>query len=186
MSTGADRICLVLGSASCVREDVEAALKIGRFDGLIVVNEMIARWPGPVTAAATLHPEHLKKWLDRRASARFPSPKHVAISKRWREALPTGVDIVTDSCAPGQVSAGSSGLFAVKVALFDLGFDKALCCGVPLTQTPHVGERIGWAAASIHQGGWVEAKAALDGRVKSMSGWTGELLGKPDREWFDV
>ena len=179
---GAERFCLVLGSARTAIEDIQAAKDLVRYEGLVVCNDMIARWPGPVTAAVSLHAEKMAEWLRRRKGAGHPVPARVFVPDRAAARYPAGE--ATGSLLPGQSNSGSSGLFAVKVALVDLGFDKAVCAGIPMTLTAHLGDREPWSGAERHRAGWKEAEVFLRRRVRSMSGWTKMLLGAPDTDWI--
>jgi len=86
---------------------------------------------------------------------------------------------------PGQSDTGSSGLFALKVALTDLGFDCALLCGIPMAPvTGHFFDAAPWTGAGAHQLGWKQALPAIRDRARSMSGWTQHLLGAPTTDWL--
>ena len=41
-----------------------------------------------------------------------------------------------------------------------------------------------WRAAEAHHKGWHQALPQIKDRARSMSGWTAELLGKPEAEWL--
>jgi hypothetical protein len=41
-----------------------------------------------------------------------------------------------------------------------------------------------WDEARAYHRVWEQRRAMMMGRVRSMSGWTAELLGKPEREWL--
>jgi hypothetical protein len=80
--------------------------------------------------------------------------------------------------------SGTSGLFAAKVALCDLGFDRVVLCGVPMTATPHLNNRTDWVdrpkTPTDYQRVWAGLPAEYLGRMRSLSGWTRELLGAPE------
>lgn len=174
-------VALVLGSAQCVDDDIARAAAIGEFDGVVACNGMIERWPVRLDAAVTLHPEKLNEWLWRRQDNGYPPPRCVVTSDRYECA---SADIKTAPRMPGQTEAGSSGLFAVKVALCDLGYDKVICCGIPLTSMPHAGDIEPWSVAALYRGGWVQAMEFMKRRVRSMSGWTADFLGQPTADWM--
>lgn len=177
---------LVLGGASCLWDDVDAALKLGEFDLVVACNDAGAAWPGPLNAWVSLHPEKFDTWIERRRRAGHePSPailSHLA-ARPHRKPLPcTGT---TDHKFPGQITTGSSGLFALKVALVDLGADRAVLSGVPMDAGQgHFFAAAQWRAARSHQGGWHEALPQIRHRARSMSGWTADLLGRPDAGWL--
>lgn len=88
---------------------------------------------------------------------------------------------------PMQKDVGSSGHFALKVALQDLGFDKAVLCGIPMNaEGRHFFNPRPWKVAHAYQQAWVDTLPLIKDRVRSMSGWTAELLGKPDAEWLTI
>jgi hypothetical protein len=95
-----------------------------------------------------------------------------------------GVDHVWPLSPQGR--QGTSSLFAVWVALEQLGYTRVILAGVPLDATgrffdpphaaawnhdTHPGDRSAWEAAA---GDW------FGDRVRSCSGWTAELLGTPE------
>ncbi|MGB3833799.1 MAG: hypothetical protein WA975_18260 [Mesorhizobium sp.] len=188
-------VALVLGSADGVWQEIAAAQALTRFDAVVAVNDMVMFWPGPLDCAVTLHPEKMRDWLDGRAARRGAPPKRLACHAEWKawfkelgipETLPLPFDVVASFAFTGQSDSGSSGLFAVKVALQELGFAKAVLCGIPMSiegahfRTP---DRP-WPSAIRHRAGWEQALPHLQGRVRSMSGWTATLLGTPDAEWL--
>jgi hypothetical protein len=78
-----------------------------------------------------------------------------------------------------------SGLFSTRVAIKD-GATKVILCGVPLS----VGSNLnGWTppmhSYAPYRKAWEEAFPHLEGRVKSCSGFTRDLLGAPTREWWN-
>ena len=180
------RVALVLGGGACVWDDLEAALNLGEFHGVVTCNDVTAAYPGPIDACASLHSNSWGRWLGERASRGYPRPGKVfghdgAKGARHAEAT----DEFIEYRFPGQDRSGSSGLFALKVALIDLGFDKAVLCGVPMAPNQrHFFDLRPWGAAHAHRKGWEQALPAMKDRARSMSGWTAELLGQPTEEWL--
>jgi hypothetical protein len=174
---------LVLGSGSGVWADVEAALDIGWFDGAVACNDAAAAWPGALDAAVSYHPAQWPHWLRRRALAGFEPPARVMGHETASGRLARVFERV-ESKFTGQQECGSSGLFALKVALVDLGFDKAVLCGVPMDPRPHFDKPGAWGDWKVHRQGWIEALPSIAGRARSMSGWTAQLLGRPDEAWL--
>lgn len=181
-------VALVLGSARGVFDEVEAALSLGAFDDVVACNDIATRWPGPLAAVASKHPDRWPGWLAARAAAGFPAPARVFAHL---EAQPSFADLgaVTDFTEyrfDGQDGTGSSGLFALKVALVDLGFDRAVLCGIPLSEAAgHISNGPVWQEAVHYRSAWTQAAPQISDRARSMSGWTRDLLGAPTREWFD-
>lgn len=187
-------IALVLGSAEGVWQEIELAQAMTQFDAVVAVNDMVMFWPGTLHAAVTLHPEKMQDWLDGRMARREGLPEKLVCHAEWPAwfkllgipaTLPMPFDVVTPFGFDGQTDSGASGLFGVKAALQDLGFAKVVLCGIPMTMEGHfrTPDRP-WASAMRHRAGWEQALPHLQGRVRSMSGWTAQLLGKPDAEWL--
>lgn len=192
---GGAGLALIVGSADGVWQEIAAAQAFTRFDAVIAVNDMVIFWPGKLDAAVTLHPERMPEWLEHRAARRNSPPAKLVTHAGWPDwfdvlgiakELPVPFNIISNEMFGGQTSSGSSGLFAVKVALQDLGFAKVVLCGMPMTigaghfRTPNQP----WPSAHRFRVGWEEAFPSLEDRVRSMSGWTADLLGRPDEAWL--
>jgi hypothetical protein len=181
------RVCLVLGGADCVWDDFEAAASLGEFSGVVGCNDIGVRWPGQMDAWVSLHAPKFRLWRAQRAARKLPPHKAIyGHTNGLTHFPPYGPDVgALDHAFPGEVHSGSSGLFALKAALIDLGFDRAVLCGIPMTPTGHIARpNPEWNGAHSHRKGWVEALPEIKDRARSMSGWTRELLGAPDQDWF--
>lgn len=94
-----------------------------------------------------------------------------------------GVDIVVPMKQPVPVApagwSGSSSLLGALGAI-QLGYTKVILAGCPLIgDIPNSpGMRY-----EIFQEGWRRHRAAVYGKVTSMSGWTADFLGRPTDEW---
>lgn len=181
------RAALVLGGAGNVWDDVDAALSLGEFAGVVACNDVGASWPGHLDAWVSLHAEKFGIWATQRTAAGYP-PAGVILAHNeqcGRKGLPLCVSGRTEFRFPGQRETGSSGLFALKVALVDMGFDKAVLCGVPMDAAPgHFFDPAAWRGAVSHRRGWHEVLPAIQHKARSMSGWTRDLLGAPDEAWL--
>lgn len=174
---------LVLGGAAGVWEEASDALEMFTPDVVLATNDMIAQWPHRVDIACTLHPEKLADWLkarrkngyndvsdntwshrnESRGGPKFPAVKHV--SADW---------------------SGSSGLFATKVGMLEFECSHIILAGVPLVpKASHFVRERPWGSASAFHGGWRRHEKELKPRVRSMSGWTADLLGRPTVEWLN-
>jgi len=170
---------VIVGSARCVWDDLE---KIWPIDcDVMAVNDMISYYPESLTYAYSNDFEMLMNWVnarrppfqskDKNLSAHCCFPCHSA--KKW--------DIKVH---------GNSGLCAVYVAL-QMGYDDITLCGIPQDNTGHFfdapWERTNYENSSGRKRPgsdqiryWSSAaENVFKGRVKSMSGRTSELLGKP-------
>jgi hypothetical protein len=177
--------CLVLGGADCLHADLDAYT--GQIDGVIACNEAGAEWPGELDAWVSLHPNYFeaKGWRQSRANNGYPDAKRYFGHEEWRineskGNLPPGMEF-TDYRFPGQTRSGSSGLFAAKVALIDLGFDTAVFCGIPMTHTPHFYGGDPWKYAHNYQQIMLDLDKQYRNRMRSMSGWSRILLGVPEQ-----
>lgn len=177
------KTALVLGGAECVWQDAERALAMFTPDGVIAVNDMIAAWPNKITHACTLHGEKLLDWQQARKAAKFNADYQTIYFERMKGKPAPKIDHVIEYRWP-HLDSGSSGLYAVK-ALLDLGFDRIVLAGVPMTQGGgHFLRQEPWDAHNRFRGAWVGAIPHIAGKVKSMSGWTQEILGSPSPEWL--
>lgn len=165
-------IALVLGGAASVYDDVEAALDLGEFDGVIAAKRIGNHWRGRIDAWVSLHAGQKAGLIARRAKHGLPP-----IGRLFEFG-----DV--PHLYPGQTNPGASGLFAVKVALDELGYDRVVVCGVPMSPTPHFDVPTAWRAAEGYQTGWRQALPHIADRVRSMSGFTEQLLGRPDAAWI--
>lgn len=177
------RKVICLGSAACQAEDLAAAAGLGIVPGdgwdLVAVNHAARDWPGDLANWATLHPELYPRWVRDRAAA-----GRAAAGRLWtgrHKALPADLSIHQ---APNW--GGSSGLMAVSVAINCLGADKVVCIGIPLDhEQGHFDEPDKkWRDAVNYRKAWVANLERMVRRVKSMSGWTRELLGEPTADWL--
>jgi hypothetical protein len=161
---------LVIGGSGSALEEADAALKLFEPDAVLVVNDLIARWPGKIDYACTLHSEKLAGWIrERRGNQRF---------QVWCHRPFRGVHRTTKDWA------GSSGLFAVKIAIEE-GFEKVVVAGVPmLGSAKHIARNREWGSARTYQRGWTTHVAEIKDKVRSMSGWTKDLVGFPTPEWL--
>ena len=175
-------LAMVLGSGECLWDDVEAFRALHTKPGIIVAcNDAVAHWPDRLTAACSLHPDKIAGWLRARERAGFAEPD-------WAFAdCASGAGFGYDETPyrfAGQTASGSSGLFALKVALEDLGATRAVLCGVPMDTRAHFHVGGPWGGARRHQIGWRQALPAIAGRARSMSGWTRDMLGGPTQSWM--
>lgn len=179
--------CLVLGSALRLMDDANAALDLAPVDGIVAVKGAGAVWPGDLDAWVGLHPEMMLEDMRLRAFRGYPPAKLVYVHDKASLDSPK-FDRRIDYLFPGQTKSGSSGLFGIKVAL-ELGFDRVVLCGVPLVrEAGKIDKGEIWHGADSFKAGWKQALPHIAPFVRSMSGWTRELLGAPDAAfgWSDA
>ncbi len=182
---------LVLGGGADVWLEIGRleAMIGGEWPGIVIaVNDVGTLWPHRLDHWATLHPEKLHEvdpddglgdWLKKREDNGHPGG-----FKTWGRRSPKLVENVIQPWG-----GGSSGFFGVRVA-HHIGITRAICCGVPMTETPHYHKdnRDGedWRHADLHWRSWVRHIHRVEGWVRSMSGRTMDRLGYPDLAWLEA
>lgn len=176
-------VALVIGGAKCLFDDLEAVeeQEIG-YDGVVAANAAGVVWPGHLNAWVTIHPRFMysgPNWAVQRSKMGFPEAQYVFSHHLRDKIVPINIQ-ETPWEMPGLTGFGSSGLFAVKVALIDLGYSSVLLCGVPMTATPHFDRKARWSSATKFRRNWLSVDPAFRTRIRSMSGWTREQFGGPN------
>lgn len=174
--------CLILGSALCLWRDIEGALELSEFEGVIAAKRAGVLWKGKLDAWVTLHPDRAANDIQERKRYGYPDAERVYSHNTTHKH--SGITHRSEYKFKEQNISGSSGLFAVKVAL-ELGFTHLVLCGMPLSRDQGklgVGPR--WNDPRRFQMGFLEALPTIKEHVRSMSGWTAEQLGKPTAEWL--
>lgn len=176
---------VILGGAGCVWSDLEDFLDlIGPKEyHVAAVNDAATIYEEDLKFMASLHPEKVEKWLLNRCrniGGDFSFP--VVCHKGAQGFRP---DLVVQ-----ELWSGSSGLYAAQVAVRHFHYERVVCCGIPMDPTLGHFFRLNapWVEATKYQRGWREASSdpTMKGRVRSMSGWTSGLLGKPTAEWLSA
>lgn len=168
-------IALILGGAECVWDDARRALAMFTPDAVIAVNDMIGLWPDRVDYGVSLHPEKLSAFVRNRKVNGGNTNLQLWSHKRLRDE----VHKTTSDWA------GSSSLFAVKVALIEEKFDGVVLAGVPMEpEAGHIVRKKAWQSANMFRRGWIKRQSEYEARTRSMSGWTKQLLGEPTPEWL--
>lgn len=172
-------VAVICGGAVGVWEQREEAVTMVRAAGLevvaIAINDAGISHPDPLHHWVSLHPEKFQGWEKQRAEREFGGgyqkwsqtarPQHGTVAARlWRD--------------------GSSGLTAVDVALNGVGAACAILCGVPLDDSVNMFRGRPWGQSKRYRRGFQKAMPAFRDRVRSLAGWTQELLGSPDPEWL--
>lgn len=172
--------CLILGSANCLRDDLSAALQLSEYEGVVAAKHGGVEWTGELDAWVSLHPDKFQALIAERAKKGSPAAK-----RHYGHKAFDGVCEATPYRFEGQSRSGSSGLFACKVAI-DLGFDRLVLCGIPLEKSfGRIDGYESWSGSTAFRQGFLEARPALAGRARSMSGWTQVILGTPTSEWLN-
>lgn len=159
---------LILGGGDTVWDDLRA---VGPWDGLIIaVNDVGCVYPHRFDHWVSLHPEKFPMW------GRDRERRGLDMSfQLWGE----GRSFEYLTLDPPGWNGGSSGLYAVGVALERLDCEAVVLCGVPMENRPHFFHAEEWAIADAYRARWTRNEEKMRGRVFSMSGWTCRFLGAP-------
>jgi hypothetical protein len=174
---------LVFGRAVGVWDEVGAARALGHFDVVIGIGSAVLDFPEPIDAWVSYHHLFFPDWYAKRATKGHPpaksywSSRHKASPRMMHPAPGFNVKFV-------EQEGGSSGLIAVIVALKGFLVDRVVLAGVPMSVSPQYDTGKVWTEAKHHRKPWLTAFPKLLGRVKSMSGWTQDLLGTPSANWL--
>lgn len=166
-------IAIIVGGAETALAEYElaAAMCVNHNVEIMVINDMIATFPGTVTAV-TLHPDKLTQWLDRRKRDGLLPVKAVWSNRPAKLVTNTTRDL-----------GGSSGFFASKIAK-EKG-RKSILCGVPMTvEGNHFVRHQRWSAALAFRRPWVTYKNEYAPYIRSFSGWTKQEFGEPTTEFL--
>jgi len=163
-------ILIITGSAPCVLEDLAPAKTLAAsYDLMAVGLDAVDKYPERIKYVVTYHPKEIKEIAERRAG--YGNTDYLVISHQEKP----GVDIcIHDWWLP----SGSSSLLGVQAAQ-RLGYDKIILCGCPLE-----GKNSEGGAYENFHAGWKRHLDKIAPYVRSMSGWTQELLGAPDEQWL--
>lgn len=163
---------LVCGSASTFDTDFRDAQTYFPHAPVIAVNA--AAGLAAAEHLFSLHPEKMEQWRSWQQDKFSTDPHlHGGVEKP---------DTIVEHFWPEANGHGTSGWSAAKLARL-WGYDMIVLCGVPLTATNYA--RRGPAKAFMkphvleHYRGYVESDKDLHPFVRSMSGWTRDLLGEP-------
>lgn len=171
---------LVLGGAQNVYDDLRAAIDTFGEPRLVIAAKDIWITYPRVDYVVSFHSERLPAECARRQALGLPLPAKAFI---WGLAKPPELPF---EVAPVYVQGGSSGLMATMVATRLCS--KVIIAGIPNDPTmKHFHDGRGnkpWVQAETFKLNWQGHYPELKDRVKSMSGWTQQLLGAPTHEWL--
>lgn len=179
---------LVIGCAEGVWKEVRIARDLCYFDAIYCVKLAGVHYRGGRFTWVGLHPEWMEDYKKQRAALGY----HTA----YETVAPPDCELGTAGKGkpadrrvsyryPGMNASASSGGYAAKVALED-GFERVVLAGVPmLAAAKHFTRKKEWAQRDGFTRGFKESVPFFAGRVRSMSGWSKELLGEPDPGWLN-
>ena len=138
---------LVLGSADCLWEDLEALEELvgGPWTGKVyAVNQAGCAYPGRVDYWVSLHQENMEDWMARRRANGYEDAGEVW-GGIWRTKR-KDIDLLwVDKILPVRL-VGSSGFHAVEISLH-LGEHPTVLAGMPMDRRPHFHSQTDWKSA---------------------------------------
>lgn len=191
------KLGLVIAGATGWSDDVEAltAMTGGSWPGLIVGVNDVGTVIEDIDELCTLHHEGRTGWNNQpptpwaklRQENELPPVPVVACANST--AWPIDVTWKSGPHEKDRWTDGSSGLYGVSRLLHHHECDRVVVAGVrmdPLSNAFRDEPR--WAQHERYRRGWTKAHRlpVLKERVRSMSGWTRELLGVPTLEWLGL
>lgn len=178
-------VALILGGADTLHDDLRQVREQNiEYDGVIACNQAGVEWPYGLDAWVTVHPLFFLKgnnrsWATNRIRRGYTPPLRGYWTHQVRhEPMPDNINITSWKLS-GMKRFGSSGLFAVKVALIDLDYQSVVLCGIPMTSTPHFDREQNWKQAKVFRAEWDNLTKDTAARIRSMSGWTKDKYGAP-------
>lgn len=176
------RVAIISGSAAGVWDERKEAMALARSAGaervFIAINEAGVHHPDPLHHWASWHIDHLYEKPYEWARKRTENGRR-SNYVRWSPSRGGNVDRVSKLW-----KGGSSGLFALGVALGALELDRAILCGVPMDGRENEFTGRPWGDYERFRSSWTRWAPAFGDRARSLSGWTMELLGEPTEEWL--
>lgn len=173
------KTALILGGGASLHDDLERLSVDYDADAVVACNDAGAVFPGPLAAWITLHPRKLFNWQRQREANGHPACN--LFFSHTKDAKVPELR-VTPYLMNAMRGSASSGLYATKVALVDLSFDRAILCGIPLLSTPHYFDKKAWTGAEHFRKELSKLDTSFVNRIRSMSGWTRLFFGPPD-DW---
>lgn len=178
----AKRSALVLGGAACVWQDVDEAFKLFTPDVIAAVNNVGLDYAGRVDHWFSLHIRPTRDWIGLRAALRGRIRMGRNRPTLWTGSAHRFVDRHVHPCWCSE-QGGDSGLLAVQ-GLLSLGIERIVLAGVPVTAMRHYFDSEPWGDAAICKPFWLAHLDEMKPYVRSIGGWTRELLSYPTKEWL--
>jgi hypothetical protein len=171
---------IILGIAPCLEDDLAQLGDHSLYDFIAVGLGCSDRVLFDIQHVCTYHTSDLEMFKSRRSVA----GGNLDYITHSHTKPKTGVqpDVVWPLVGKSPYS-GSSSYLAAQVAV-GLGYDKIIMCGCPMEGKNLTNSRI--VGYDTFQVGWIEHADKLQGKVRSMSGWTRKFLGYPDEHWLNA
>ena len=179
-----NKVALIVGCAPCWGDDLNQFKTIcSEFDVFAI--GLDCPYKEEIKYFVTYHIEDIEAYKRKRTGDyKIISHTNDFIKySRERRKKPEWANTNVDIVYPHQAPSGSSSLLGTKAALFKLGYNKVVLIGCPM-DTGSIENKA--KSYSVFRKGWLYFKSDLVGKVKSMSGWTKELLGEPTKGWVET
>jgi len=179
-----NKVALIVGCAPCWEDDLNQFKTIcSEFDVFAI--GLDCPYKEEIKYFVTYHIEDIEAYKRKRTGDyKIISHTNDFIKySRERRKKPEWANTNVDIVYPHQAPSGSSSLLGTKAALFKLGYNKVVLIGCPM-DTGSIENKA--KSYSVFRKGWLYFKSDLVGKVKSMSGWTKELLGEPTKGWVET
>jgi hypothetical protein len=183
------KTALIFGRACGVWEEVAEAQRWHPYDYTLAVGSAGVDYPGGFAHWVSFHTLLLPYWAECRSKlGRTPAREYWSAKHHQSPALPRRSKNVVFPINYIHCDGGSSGLIAVMVALDALKVDRVVLAGIPMDPERAQYDVISqpWKEALKHRQAWESHLNKLQGRVRSMSGWTQQFLGgaPPTIDWL--
>lgn len=179
-------LALVVGCAECVWDDIIAARNILRCNAVYCVKMIGVYWPGTFQVWVTLHPEFMDAYEGRRKALGLPDGYEIVApppGELGEHGAKGRISRRVSFRWSGMTASASSGIYGAKVALED-GHDRVVLAGIPMDNSKHFGRSSSWVNVSSFLPGMDMALPHLKANVRSLSGHTAKLLGRPSADWL--
>jgi hypothetical protein len=177
-------LAAVLATGRTVWDDLLRFDPVARKASVVAVNNMILHWKERVHHGVSLHVEEPPLWRSLRPC--YSCDGAYVQTHTYTSGRPSKCDFEWDV---ERSRGGTSTLLAVMIGL-GIGYDRIVLCGAPLDGKGHFYDPPGRDMTpeftqDFVKNEWTDCRDSFfKGRVRSMSGWTRELLGEPDEAWL--
>lgn len=166
-----NNVLIITGAAECLHDDFRALPIINDVHWMAIGLDAVDKNLLYLDYMATYHPDEIPA-IKARREAVGGNTDYKVISHEDRNKPDI---IIKDWWQP----SGSSALLGIQAAL-QLGYAKIILCGCPL-----IGKSGTGTDYSIFHKGFTAHLDKISNYVRSMSGWTKELLGFPTEAWLN-
>ncbi len=153
-------VCIV-GDGPTRESDILAFQDMDVAHQVCCINRAGLHYPTTFPLWYSYHAKDLAKWAQRRPGSRLLSCNCY-----------TGIEYIP---LQAKHTKGGSAMQALRICLDHLGFSRVVLAGVPLSG-PY---------RTVFGSAWEYYASLFADRVRSLSGFTMELFGTPEKEWID-